>query len=317
MIVWSATVPATGWAAIRLTGAEPGIRGIQLLAFTPYVAGLALVPLLLACGLRRWWPAALAAVTTVALAGGVLPRGLPDLDRGPIRSGGPTLRVMSSNMLFGGADATRIVALVRDNQVDLLALQEYTVESERALAAAGLGELLRYRAAYPRDGVIGSALYARHPLTEPALRQHAASGFGQAAAVLTVPGAAPVDVESAHPAAPSDPGTEVLWRSDYTDLPGATPDGRLRILLGDFNATLDHATLRRLIATGYRDAADVTGSGLATTWPYDGQRVPPVTIDHVLADRRIGVRTVSTHLVPDADHRAVIATLTLPPGDAG
>ena len=45
------------------------------------------------------------------------------------------------------------------------------------------------------------------------------------------------------------------WRGDLRALPPATPDGPLRILAGDFNATLDHAELRRLLDTGYEDAA--------------------------------------------------------------
>jgi endonuclease/exonuclease/phosphatase family metal-dependent hydrolase len=87
------------------------------------------------------------------------------------------------------------------------------------------------------------------------------------------------------------------------------------VLAGDFNATLDHSGLRRLIRTGYRDAAATVGAGLAGTWgPYDGDPIPPVTIDHVLVDRRVRVRSVSVHRVPGSDHRAVLAELALPAG---
>jgi endonuclease/exonuclease/phosphatase family metal-dependent hydrolase len=89
-------------------------------------------------------------------------------------------------------------------------------------------------------------------------------------------------------------------------------DGPPRILIGDFNSTLDHAPLRRLIARGYRDAADATGRGLVPSWPEDGRSVPRVTIDHALVDRRLGVRKVSTHVVPQSDHHALIAALTVP-----
>ena len=42
----------------------------------------------------------------------------------------------------------------------------------------------------------------------------------------------------------------------------------MRLLVGDFNATLDHAALRRLLDTGYRDAASVVGQGMTPTcWP--------------------------------------------------
>ena len=40
--------------------------------------------------------------------------------------------------------------------------------------------------------------------------------------------------------------------------------------------------------------------------------MPPVTLDHVLVDRRIGVRDVHVRAVSGSDHRAVLATVTLP-----
>jgi endonuclease/exonuclease/phosphatase family metal-dependent hydrolase len=122
-----------------------------------------------------------------------------------------------------------------------------------------------------------------------------------------------VTVESAHPLAPYS--LEVLgdWRDDLAAEPRTDPAGTPRILLGDFNATLDHRALRELIKGGYRDAADAAGQGLIGSWgPYDGDPLPPVTIDHVLADRRLGVGAVSVHDIPESDHRAIIATLRVP-----
>jgi endonuclease/exonuclease/phosphatase family metal-dependent hydrolase len=104
-----------------------------------------------------------------------------------------------------------------------------------------------------------------------------------------------------------------LWRRDLLAEPRADRSQSPRVLLGDFNATLDHAPLRELISRGYRDAADTTGKGLIGTWgPYDGSPIPPVTIDHVLVDERIGVREVSVHPIPGSDHHAIVAGLTVP-----
>lgn len=41
---------------------------------------------------------------------------------------------------------------------------------------------------------------------------------------------------------------------------------------------------------------------------------PAVTIDHVLADQRIGIGDVSVHEIPGSDHRAVFAELIVPAG---
>jgi endonuclease/exonuclease/phosphatase (EEP) superfamily protein YafD len=104
------------------------------------------------------------------------------------------------------------------------------------------------------------------------------------------------------------------WRGDLRALPPATPGGPLRILAGDFNATLDHAELRRLLDTGYQDAAAEVGAGLKGTWPHGRRLLPPVAIDHVLADARCGVRSFSVHTIAGTDHRAVLAELVLPRG---
>jgi endonuclease/exonuclease/phosphatase (EEP) superfamily protein YafD len=303
------------WAVVRLFGLERGYPFIQLISFTPYIAALAVPVPLVALVLRRWPAAAVATLTVTALAASVLPRGFAASDPLPT---GPTLRVLTANMMVGAADPARLVALVRTGHVDLLALQEYTPEAERALTAAGLDDLLRYRSAHPIPGVGGSALYSSFPLHDDGVRMNPYE-FGQAQATVSVPGATPVAVESVHATAPASTtprlGSKVTdaWAQALAAEPPATVDGRLRLLLGDFNATLDHVALRRLIGTGYRDAAEVTGQGLTMTWPYD-KLFPRVALDHVLADRRVGVRRVAVYPVPGSDHRAVLAELVLPPG---
>ena len=92
----------------------------------------------------------------------------------------------------------------------------------------------------------------------------------------------------------------------------------MRILAGDFNATLDHRELRRLIGRGYHDAAEQAGSGLRMTWPTTKSPLPAlVSIDHVLADRRVKVASARTVAVPGSDHRGVLVDLILPDADRG
>jgi endonuclease/exonuclease/phosphatase (EEP) superfamily protein YafD len=300
------------WALVRLFGLDDGYPLIQLIAFTPYVAGLSVLVPVVAALLRRWPAAIVAALASAALVAVVVPRAVPD--GGPLPTG-PTLRVLTANLRVGGADPARIVDLVRTERVDLLAVQEYTPDAQRALGDAGLRALLPYRSSHPLPGVGGSALYSRFPLRDDGFRLNPYE-FGQARATVSVPGAGPLAVESVHATAPSSAEvTDGLTRS-LAGEPPATVDGQVRLLLGDFNATLDHAALRRLLGTGYRDAADVTGDGLAMTWPYD-KLFPRIALDHVLADRRVGVRRVAVVPVADTDHRALFAELVLPPGQAG
>ncbi|HEV7898862.1 MAG TPA: endonuclease/exonuclease/phosphatase family protein [Planosporangium sp.] len=307
VVLWLVVAGCAAWALVRVLGLDHvGGPLFPLIAFTPYVAACTLAVVALAAAMRAWWPAVAAAVAAVALLLCVLPRGLAT---GGGADTGPRLRVLSSNMMIGAADPGAIVALVRDHGVQLLAVQEFTPEAERALDAAGLADLLPNRVSYPQPGAGGSGIFSRFPLRDDGLRT-LPSGFTQATVAVGVPGVAPVTVESAHPCAPLPPDCS---RIDLSAEPPATPDGVVRVLVGDFNATLDHVRLRRLIATGYRDAASVRGRGFTASWPYDERSwIPGVTIDHVLADRRVGVAGYDAYRVPGSDHRAIFAELVLP-----
>lgn len=314
ILIWVLVLPTLAWAVLRLGGWERGPL-VQLFAFTTYVAAWSLLPLLLALLTRHWLAGAVALVAAAVLIACVLPRALPSRDRGP--AGGVTLRAMTANMLEGKADPAAIVALVRDNDVSVLALQEFTTAGQERLTAAGLDKLLPYSSLAPERATdpfhtTGSAFYSRFPITG-AGSQLNGGGFQQAYGTIQPPGADPVLVESAHPNAPYSVAGLADWRSDLAGQPTADPSGPPRILLGDFNSTLDHGALRDLIAHGYRDAAATDGKGLIGTWgPYQGKLIPPVTIDHILTDRRIAIGTVSVHPIPQSDHRAVIATLRVP-----
>lgn len=307
-LLWLSLILAAIWLVARTFGWQAGLW-VQFLAFTPYVAVWTLVPLTVALIGRRWAAASVAALIALGFGTATVPRLVTDSDRGP--STGVELRMMTSNMLFGGADAADVVRLVRENRIDVLAVQEFTEKAQTALKTAGLEAILPFQQLAPEWGASGSGLYSRYQLTEPAAERNA-GGFQQAHAVVQVPGAAAIHVESVHPLAPAHPDMIPGWSADLRSLLPAGGD-RPRILLGDFNATLDHKLLRDVIATGYRDAADAVGKGWIGTWgPYDSDPIPPVTIDHVLVDERLGVKDVQVHDVLGSDHRAVIALVTVP-----
>jgi endonuclease/exonuclease/phosphatase family metal-dependent hydrolase len=201
--------------------------------------------------------------------------------------------------------------------VAVLAVQEFTPGARQGLAAAGVDALLPYQALAEERGTTGSGLYSRYPMAGQGSHR-GRGGNLQAYATVSPPGATAVTVESAHPLAPFATSALRDWRADLAAEPVPDPDGTPRILLGDFNSTLDHAPVRDLISRGYRDAADAVGKGLAGTWPYAGaEPIPWVTIDHVLVDRRIGVRNVSVREIPRSDHRAILATIQVPPAELG
>lgn len=294
-VSWLLVALCAGWAAMRLFGLERGYPLVPLVAFTPFVAAGAVLVIVVAALL----------VITVA------PRALggPSAPEGPA---GPELRVLSANMQFGTGSPEALVALARRTRADVLRVQELTPRGARRLEAAGIGELLPEQILQPGGRGTGIGLYSRVPLAlaiAPGARRNPLI-----LAAADVEGAPQVEIAAVHPPPPLRGSILPAWRDDLRALPPATPDGQLRILAGDFNATLDHAELRRLLDTGYVDAAAEVGAGLDGTWPHGRRFPPPVAIDHVLADARCGVRAFSVHAIPGTDRRAVFAALVLPRG---
>jgi len=302
-VAWALVAVHAVWLVVRLFGFELGYPLMPLLAYTPYVAATALVAAVVALVLRVRRAALVAALICAGLVALVAPRALG----GPTEAqggGGEPLRIMTFNLERGAADPAAIAQLVAREDVDVLGLQEVDTAALARLDAA-LREALPSRVTALGEGTHGTALYARGALRPLDPEDD------QARALVAVPGAQAVDVVAVHPLSPESARRVDRWRADMRALPAATPKAGVRVLAGDFNATLDHPELRRLIATGYVDAAGVVGEGLRPSWPV-GRLSPPVTIDHVLADRRCGVRGVEVHRLPGSDHRAVIAELQIP-----
>jgi endonuclease/exonuclease/phosphatase family metal-dependent hydrolase len=233
-------------------------------------------------------------------------RGVP---RRQPEAGGPTLRVLTINLLVGRADPEAVVARVRQADLDVLFVQELTIGAQTRLKQAGLEDLMPHAQVEHKDGgPRGSGIYSRFPLSEgtPLPSAYAA----QPTAVLELPDGQEVELICVHPRAPArSPGGSVTWRSELGVLPA--PGKRPTLVAGDFNATPDHAAFRDVLRRGYVDAAIQTGNGLTRTWGRPG-REPWLTLDHVLASRGCAVLACSVHAVPGSDHRAVYAEIRLP-----
>lgn len=303
-VLWCAIGGVAVWALVRLFGWETTWYGDTAIAFTPWVALAAILPVVLALVTKHRAAALVGGVGLAVLAVLVVPRAFG----GPDPGSGPRFVVMSANLRVGGADAAAVLRLAHDHHVDVLAVQELTPEAAGAFDA---DTYFPYRTTAPYPYALGVGIYSRYPLSATGHRD-LAGGFGQQYATIAVPGARPLDFESVHTRAPVSVGTEGEWAQSFRQQPAATPQGAVRMLAGDFNATLDHRVLRDLIGTGYRDVAAALGQGFVTTWPYDGKLLPKIALDHVLADPRIGAVSFDAYGVPDTDHRAIIAVVTLP-----
>lgn len=305
-LIWALVVPVALWALVRVLGIERGFPWVALMTFTPYAAIAALLIAGVALGLRNWAAAAVAAMATLCLAILVLPRTIGD---GTVSaSGRETFVVLSANIHIGTADPEAIVALVDRYRPDLLSVQELTPRFARELRQAGISQRLPNAILEVRPGSSGAGLYSRLPMHKIAGEQP--FFFRMPRAVLTLPDGRRIRVVGIHPYPPGR-GNVDIWSEAIESLPSAG-SGTPWVLAGDFNATLDVSQFRDVVDRGYRDAGAVAGKGLEPTFPAEGHLIPPVTIDHVLADRRLGIVSYSVEDIPGSDHRAVEAELALP-----
>jgi endonuclease/exonuclease/phosphatase family metal-dependent hydrolase len=309
-VVWVAAGLCLAWALMRTFGLERGFPLQAAIAWTPFVLPVAALAVIVAALLRRWRALACAGLAAGLLLAAVLPRVVGG-GHDPGDADGPELRVLSTNLKLGLADPQSVVDLVADNGIDVLCVQELTPGTLVALQRAGLHDLLPHRVAVPDHESHGSAIMAAYPLDELPSVEPAGYPFVMPRATVDVPGAAPVEAISVHPVPPTGPNAVESWEQGLEALPETGEPGALTLLVGDFNATLDHRELREVLDRGYVDAADATGGGLTPTWPEDLAR-PGVTIDHVLADERVAVTDYEVHDLPGSDHRAVSAVLRLP-----
>lgn len=317
-------LPGAFLTVSRLLPWDIGTPWIQLLALFPATliltvtgAAAALLAAWLSPRSGRLVFAALSCALLMLQLGLVLPRVLPPGPDGAEDShansrAGAEVTVMALNVGSSGGDAAAIVAETNARRVDVLALPELSPTNLAALEAAGLGSRFPYRVLDVDWAGTGSGIFSRLPL-EP-VRRVPGSIFYQSRAMLGIPGLARrLHLTAVHVDSPR-PGHTPIWRDELQqlgDVPLALPDAPPAILLGDFNASQDHREFRDLLDTGFTDAAEAAGLGLAPTWPANSRIPPFVAVDHVLVSPGIRVLTFATVALPGTDHMAVVAELAV------
>ncbi len=273
------------------------------------VAAAAMAPVLLLATLAiavlclLYARALLRLVVAVAVAAAAIWVQAP-LWRGDPPPAGANLRVLTANIQLGQGDIAELAKLVRENEVDVLAVEELTPAAAARIASSTIAADLPHSFVRPAELAYGTALYSRYPLSSTA----SVPGFALATltAVAAVPGRGDVQLFAVHPVPPTAPGD---WADELTKIEAllqGVPAPRPVIALGDYNATYDHVRFRRLLTHGYRDAGQFAGVGWTPTYPTDKAYPALVGIDHVLL-RGLGAAEVTTHEIAGADHLALFA----------
>jgi endonuclease/exonuclease/phosphatase family metal-dependent hydrolase len=133
---------------------------------------------------------------------------------------------------------------------------------------------------------------------------------------------APLTVTNVHTKAPVW-GRASQWRSELAALGRLAARPGNMLLLGDFNATLDHAEFRQMLQGQDRnrpggplvDAGAAALARLVPTWPMAGPPLPGVVIDHIVTGPQVHSSGYAVLPVAGSDHAALLATLSVPAAD--
>lgn len=227
-------------------------------------------------------------------------------------AGDPDLTVVALNMEYGGADIDTTARLVEREGPEVIVLTEATPEAMQALAdraIGGTGSRWPHQGGEAHPGAFGTVVLSSYPIGSSKTLE-IRTGVHR----MRVQAPTPFWLSAVHTTQPANDTRQ--WRSDFDVLIDDVAEVRgPHLAVGDFNATLDHAPMRELMASGLRSAAEEANSGWQPTWPTARSRtmggVPVpfrlMAIDHVLLSRELSAVSTDVASVPGTDHHAVIA----------
>lgn len=327
-LLWAATFGVMAVMVLRMTpNGLDGKRYIPLIvAFVPWMAVLSAAILLISLISRRRVLAVISALCLLTQlvwhAGFLYPRvSLSSAARTAVASATASVddryaRLMTLNTRNGQADAAQIVQTVREQHVEVLALQELNASMISRLNEAGIRELLPYSvvaSASSSDNGGVNGLWSAAPMSERTGDLIPIEASSIPAASIDFDGTV-IRFGSVHPFSPR-PSNQGLWDRGLGSISQLREDDHTFVLMGDFNATWDHASFRYLLGGRFVDAGENAGEWFHMTYPANKKLfgmipVPAaVEIDHIVHDRGVVVGDLDAVTVSGSDHKALLGTL--------
>jgi endonuclease/exonuclease/phosphatase (EEP) superfamily protein YafD len=322
---WSATV--TGSTLVTVTLVDDITAGLLALAaiLLPHLLLMAIAVAAAGTALDRGRWSVLSLVLLVIVAGVRLGPDWLSLPSPP--PGDRSITMVSWNLEVGSRVPATMVEVILDHDVDVVALQELTVET-----AAILERDPRIRAHYPHRLLSPEAIGFRLGILSryPVMASEATSTPQMLSATLDVGQGARLRVLNAHPMRGSI-RTATRFRVPV-GFDAAERDASLRavrqriddllasdmplVVLGDFNVTPTEPAYRAL-STGLRDVHREVGLGPGWTWRPTrlaglGLRLGLLRIDYVFAGPGITPTSIAVDCAHPGDHCVLRASLELP-----
>lgn len=324
LLLWFVMLVVAGLMLLRTLSAEQanGSMVPELVAFTP----LLFVPIIVCLLLALLWHRRLLAVGCVAAlaimfwwhAGFFIPSARVSSDAVAAAASSPSTgdnvaRVMTVNTNNGMASAQEIVDICREQNVEILCLQELGGSMLDDLEAAGIDEVLPYSIVSDQATEISNGgrngIWSAAPMDNVSTNLLPIKTSSMPAADITV-GNQTIRIVSVHPNSPVR-GAQDLWDDGLSTIGQLQDYDHSYVIMGDFNSTWDHARFRELLGTSFVDAGEQAGEGFHMTFPSAGPIPPLVELDHILytKDSGVVVSELSTEKISGTDHMALLGTL--------
>ncbi len=292
----------------------------EVVSFVPLAILPTLVVVVLAVFWRRRILAALATICFATLvvwhAGYLIPNfNLPRPVVSPtVSTEDNVVRVMTFNTLNGHANAAQVVATVREQGVEALALQEVTKSFIDGLEAAGISSVLPshvFSKAGKWDNGGINCLYTAATMTDQNTDLLPMDLSSMSAGTITVNGKS-IRLVSAHPNSPHK-GGQNLWSKGLKTIASLGDYDHSYVIMGDFNSTWNHVLFRQLLGDTFVDAGERAGEGFHMTFPANSAIPPVIEIDHIVYPANDGIKAsnLATVSISGSDHLALLATLVV------
>ncbi|MDV8068825.1 endonuclease/exonuclease/phosphatase family protein [Rhodococcus sp. IEGM 1366] len=299
-----------GWAMLAVTGGllllrylplrHPGL--ISLVVAVPYLP-FVMLPATVGLLASREWIGSAIGITLITLTLGTqltIPGSPPPT--------GDQLRVLSINVAKGTAESQSTLTTAREQNADIVAIQELTPAFQQRLTEGGINDAFPYSIVRAGQGATGTGLWSRIPLAHT--RELDNFGFACVAATFEFDGAM-FDIVATHITAPVQDQDSSTWVSDLAEIGNVIQSNPYpTIIAGDFNSTLDHKQFRDVLHLETADAARQAGRSYARTFPADWSLPPFTALDHILVPKPLRATDFRTVRVTGSDHLGIVSTLS-------
>jgi len=218
------------------------------------------------------------------------------------------VRLMLANVYLGNRDYEALLSAVRDENPDVLVLQEVTRPWWAHLDA--LRAQYPYYNALPRQGGSGIVLFSRLPLDEVEILTFGKSTQPGMFARIEVEGR-PVSVLALHPPTPMRLDKFRFRNAQFEAAAARMRDTRgPKVLVGDLNTTPWSPYYADLVRdSGLSDPR--LGAGIWPTWPMPMPAFLRIPIDHCLTSDDVRVESIRTGGRTGSDHRPLVVDLAV------